>query len=367
MANAYKPNYVMAPGVTLLEMLEERGWTQAELAHRMGRPIKTINEITKGKTSITPETALQLERTLGVSASFWLNNERRYREHLAREHEEGALAQHASWLKELPVKKMIDWGWIPAARTAGERVREVLKFFAIANPMPWPELAGLAAGAASRKSLVYDSHSAALAAWLRRGELEAEKVATAPYDEQKLRLILPTLRGLTLESQASFEQKLRERCRECGVAVVFVPELPGVRVSGVARWLGASGRQKAVVQMSYRYRSNDSFWFTFFHELGHLLLHRKHGLFIDFDGQADTDQQEAEANEFAAEVLIPAAKLSPSKKAIWNESRIRLTAQMLGVHPGILVGRLQYGKALPYRTALNSLKAKLSWAETKAP
>ena len=365
MTNAYKPNYVLAPGATLLEMLEERGWTQAELAHRMGRPLKTINEIVKGKASITPETALQLERTLGASASFWLNNERRYREHLAREDEESSFAQHASWLKELPVKKMIDLGWIPAARTAGERVREVLKFFAIANPMPWPDLGGLASGA-FRKSLVYDSHSAALAAWLRRGELEAEKVATAPYNEQKLRLLLPTLRALTLESQASFEQKLRDLCGECGVAVALVPELPGVRVSGVARWLGALGRQKAVVQMSYRYRSNDSFWFTFFHELGHLLLHRKQGLFIDFEGQKYTDQQEAEANEFAAEVLIPAAKLSPSKKAAWNESRIRATAQMLGIHPGILVGRLQHGKALPYRTALNSLKEKLSWADSKA-
>lgn len=366
MTSAYKPNYVLAPGVTLQEMLEERGWTQAELAHRMSRPLKTINEIVKGKASITPETALQLERTLGVSAGFWLNNERRYREHLAREHEEGTFGQHATWLKELPVKKMIDLGWIPAARTAGERVREVLKFFAIASPMAWPDLGGLASGS-FRKSLVYDSHSAALAAWLRRGELEAEKIPTTIYDERKLRAILPSLRGLTLESQATFERKLRELCGDCGVAVVFVPELPGVRVSGVARWLGSADRQKAAVQMSYRYRSNDSFWFTFFHELGHLLLHRRQGLFIDFDDQSDTDQEEDEANEFAAETLIPAAKLTPSKKAPWSESRIRATAQMLGIHPGILVGRLQHGKALPYRTALNSLKAKLVWPAKETP
>jgi len=58
---------------------------------------------------------------------------------------------------------------------------------------------------------------------------------------------------------------------------------------------------------------------------------------------------------------IPAAKLTPSKKKAWSESRIRATAQMLAVHPGILVGRLQHGGALPYRTALNSLKAKLCW------
>ena len=77
--NQYTPDYVSPPGETLQEVLEERGMSQAELAERTGRPKKTINEIINGKAAITPETALQLERVLGIPASFWNNRERRYR------------------------------------------------------------------------------------------------------------------------------------------------------------------------------------------------------------------------------------------------------------------------------------------------
>lgn len=86
--NEYAPDSVSLPGDTLQEVLEDREMTQADLAERMGRPKKTVNEIIQGKTAITPETALQLERVLGVPASFWNNLERNYREHQARKEEE---------------------------------------------------------------------------------------------------------------------------------------------------------------------------------------------------------------------------------------------------------------------------------------
>ena len=77
--NQYMPDNVSPPGDTLLETIETLGISQSELAERMGRPKKTINEIIKGKTAVTPDTALQLERVLGVPASFWNNRVRQYR------------------------------------------------------------------------------------------------------------------------------------------------------------------------------------------------------------------------------------------------------------------------------------------------
>ncbi|MEY2914970.1 MAG: hypothetical protein RLZZ184_4279 [Cyanobacteriota bacterium] len=91
--NRYNPDYVSPPGDTLLEVLEHRGMTQAELAERTGRPKKTINEIIKGKAAITPETALQLERVFNIPASFWNNRERHYREFLAQKEEKKRLAK----------------------------------------------------------------------------------------------------------------------------------------------------------------------------------------------------------------------------------------------------------------------------------
>ncbi|MDB9535667.1 HigA family addiction module antitoxin [Dolichospermum planctonicum CS-1226] len=97
--NRYNPDYVSHPGDTLLEVLEDRGMTQAELAERTGRPKKTINEIIKGKAAITPETALQLERVFNIPASFWNNRERHYREFLAQKEEKKRLAKQVPWLK----------------------------------------------------------------------------------------------------------------------------------------------------------------------------------------------------------------------------------------------------------------------------
>ena len=88
----YMPDFVTPPGETLLEMLVERSMTQVELAERTGRPKKTINEIIQGKTIITPETSIQLERVFGVPAEFWTNRESRYRESLAKKEEAERLA-----------------------------------------------------------------------------------------------------------------------------------------------------------------------------------------------------------------------------------------------------------------------------------
>src|SRR5206468_3775093 len=125
------------PGATLLETLEALGMTQSELAERMGRPTKTVNEIINGKAAITPETALQLERVLGVPARFWSNRERHYREHLAQIEEEGKLQANVNWLNELPVKHMINLGWVRRCDTKVEQIRELLHFFGVASPVCW--------------------------------------------------------------------------------------------------------------------------------------------------------------------------------------------------------------------------------------
>ena len=102
----YEPDYAVPPGETLAEVLEEIGIPQKELAERTGRPVKTINEIVKGKAAITPETALQLERALGVPASFWNGRERRYRELLARQREARRLQRQVTWIENFPITSM---------------------------------------------------------------------------------------------------------------------------------------------------------------------------------------------------------------------------------------------------------------------
>ena len=82
--NEYRPDRVSPPGETLAELLSEHGLTLAEFAAKLGMPTRAINEIVEGKAAISPETAIHLERVLGVPAAFWSNLEREYRDHLAR-------------------------------------------------------------------------------------------------------------------------------------------------------------------------------------------------------------------------------------------------------------------------------------------
>lgn len=340
---AHTPDQISPPGATLAELLEGRGMTQAELAARTGRPKQHINEIVAGKAPITHDMAIQLERSLGAPAAFWNNREARYREHLARQAEHDRLSSQIEWLAQFPVKEMTKWGWLKPVQDKVEQVRELLNYFGVASPVEWRDIWSNRQFA-FRKSEAFESHLGALSAWLRRGEVVAREIASQPFDESRLRASLPKLRALTLAGEPSeFVPRITELCAAAGVAVVFVPELTGCRASGVTQWLTP---EKALIQLSLRYKTDDHLWFTFFHEVGHILLHGKKDVFVEWDG-ADTDKEQ-QANRFAAESLIPAAQWkSIRSKGLYSKAAIRNFAASVGVAPGIVVGRLQHEHLLP--------------------
>ena len=165
--NSYIPNFVSPPGDTLLEIINDRSISQADLARRMGRPKKTINEIIQGKTSITSETALQLEKVLGASAGFWLNRQKHYDEYLAKKTERDQLSNLSEWVERLPVKRMIELGWIEKKDDNVHKVVEILRFFGVASPEQW-DLIAKKTVAAFRLAKKFDSSTEDITAWLRK-------------------------------------------------------------------------------------------------------------------------------------------------------------------------------------------------------
>ena len=355
MKNKFLPNYAVPPGETLLETIEAIGMSQAELAERTRRPKKTINEIIKGKASITPDTALQLERVLGIPAGFWNNLERNYQETLARLSEEERLQKQINWLDELPLNAMIKLNWIKPCKNKVQQLQEVLNYFGVASPDRWKEK-WLGPQVSFRKSHVFQSHPGALASWLRNGELEAQKIDCKPFNGNQFRSTLSQIRALTNQPPETFQPETVRLCAESGVAVTFVPELPQTKVNGATWWLNP---QKAVIQLSLRYKSDDQLWFSFFHEAGHILLHGKKEIFIEDDKQ---DIQEHEANNFAADILIPTTKFQQiTKLERISKVAIKNFASEIGIAPGIVVGRLQHDGNLP-PSHCNDLKRRLKWA-----
>ncbi len=352
----YEPDYAIAPGETLQEALEALGMPQAELAERTGLTPKTINLIVKGTAPITPATALQLERVLGVPAGFWNSREVQYREALARRDEIARLEQQVPWLGKVPFEAMAKLGWIARHPEPAVQLREVLGFFGMASVEQW-EAFWASPGAAFRASEAFVKDPGAVAAWLRKGELQAQSITTKPYEARRFKAALKRARALTAEPPEVFCDELASACAEAGVAVTFVRELPRLRTSGATRWLSPS---KALIQLSLRYKTDDHLWFTFFHEAAHILLHGKREVFLE-DDTLDTEK-EREANRMAADLLIPPQDYRAliAGHTHFSKTAIRGFAKRIGIAPGIVVGRLQHDGRLPM-THCNDLKRRFRW------
>lgn len=359
---AWQPDWAVAPGEILLEALQDRGMSQSELARRMGRPVKTINEIANGKAAITPDTAIQLERALGISATFWNNLESAYREHLARERARQELEDAAAWADAFPINDLVRHNLLERGPTKGDTLAGLLRYFAVASPRAW-ESQWLAPAVSLRESPAFASSPHAVAAWLRWGEITAADIETKPFDAKRFREALHEIRGLTRrEPFAQIVARVQEICASAGVALVLTPELGKTRLSGAARWLSPD---KAIIQLSLRHKSDDHFWFSFFHEAAHV-LRRKREAFVD---AADAEREDADKEEQAADRFARDSLISPSDYVDFVAARsftseaVRHFAKQQGIAPGIVVGRLQREHLLD-RSHLNDLKKSIQWARS---
>jgi HTH-type transcriptional regulator/antitoxin HigA len=351
--NQYRPTSISHPGESLKDFLEEREMSQAELAERAGRPKKTINEIIKGKAPIMPDTAIQLERVLGAPASFWMNRQRLYDEHAARQKSDSELTANIDWLQGFNIGELVRAGWIKPFNDKLSQLKELLQFFGVNSPEQW-KIVWQSSEAIYRRSPAFEINSKPTSAWLRKGELEAEKLQCASFNQAAFRSALVEMRRLTLRHFDDFRRDLVDKFASVGVAVIFLRPLRGVPVWGVTRWITPS---KALIQLSMRGKYEDIFWFTFFHEAGHIIQHGKSAVFMETDRLKD--DRENEADEFAQKLLIPQSYWRPftSSRRHFSSQDVEALARQLEISPAIVVGRLQHEKLLP-KTHLNKLRRK---------
>ncbi|MGH3304434.1 MAG: helix-turn-helix domain-containing protein [Streptosporangiaceae bacterium] len=331
-------DYATPPGDTLRDLLEEQGLTQRDLARRAGLSAKHVNRLLQGVVPLSPNVAQRLEHVTGTPARLWNRLEANYRSDLERLRAQRDLAECSGWADDMPVRELVRRGMLPdEPRDNASRVEQLLSFFGVASVEAYQDVYGDMA-CAFRQSKAYPARPGAVAAWLRLGEIAAQDIRCAPFDKAGLQAALPQLRALTIEADDAYGPKLQEICAANGVAVVFVEEVTGARASGVMRWLTPA---KALIQLSFRYRTDDHLWFTFFHEVGHVLRHGKTEVWIEGRADADGDPREAEADRFARDILIPATDARALGR-LTSPSAVREYAAAIGIAPGIVVGRLQH-------------------------
>ena len=354
MAHTFSPDYAIAPGDTLREVIEEKGISQADLSMRTGLTKKTINQIIAGVAAISYETAEKLEMVLGIPARFWNSRESQYRECLMRKTEAERLEADVAWLKLIPVRDLIARGYISPKSNKGHLVMEVLKFFQVSAVGAWNEV-WLQPQVQFRGAQAHDNHPGYVAAWVRIGEIAASKVECEPYDEKRFRAAVVAIRQLMTQPASVWFPQMKTLCAAAGVAVVLVPEIPSAGVSGVTKWVT---KDKAILLLSLKYKTDDQFWFSFFHEACHILKHKK--IIFYENGHSKDAPDEREANLFASSILIPPQYVDKLRLSKTRAEIVRF-AQMLNVPTGIVVGRLQHDKIIP-PTHFYDLKTKYKWS-----
>lgn len=364
----FHPDFTQPPGEYLEDALESRGIRKADFATRCGRPAKTISEIISGTTAITPETALQFERVLDISASVWMALEAKHRLHLARARSKQDLRACVHWSQNFPVREMQQKGFLPFRTDPIEIVESLLNFFGVSTVKAWEDYwSDRVAAARFKQSTNISANSYSVAAWLRRGDAESYAIDCEDYDEAEFRAALGRARELTRKRWDSFRDELVQRCAKAGVAIALVPDLHKTCLRGAAYW---RAKNRAVIILSDRMKYEHSFWFAFFHEAMHILLHSKKALFLDYDDKRGGEEsaEETEADEAGANALISTQQLREflalygTRKDNYSSAVVEEYAKRISIDPSLLLARLQRDGFVDYKSFLNkTLKHKMEF------
>ena len=354
MSKSFQPDWISPPGNTIIDILGERQIPIDTFAERMNFSVTQANNLLIGLGSITLDVAEQLADFLGASKEFWIRREHQYRDSVINLEK----IEQDSWLSSLPIKDMIKFGYVS---NQGDRLTECLHFFNIPDIQSWKQRYSKELSSVNfRTSLTFENHPASVATWIRMGEIDTQNIECAPWNLSLFQESLTKIRALARQKDPQiFIPKLKEICAACGVAIGVVKTPNGCSASGATKFIDTN---RALLLLSFRHLSDDQFWFTFFHEAGHLILHGKDTLFIEEKpNQNDVwDIREEEANNFSAEVLIPTefryelSRIPLHKRGIVNFS------MKVGISPGIVIGQMQFSGRIRHNQ-LNSFKRRYKW------
>ena len=354
-SNEYLPQSVSHPGETLAEKLNELGMAQKEFAIRTNKPEQTIIKVISGESSITPDMAVQFENVLKIPAHFWLNRQQNYDISIARLKLIESLETGKEWAKSFPYPDMVKYGWLPSTNNLMERTQELYNFFSIANYVSWEGVyCKQKSKSLFRISLAHTKEAHAVSAWLRQGEIQAQKINAPNFDVKKFKANLHTIKSVMAEHPTDYFQQLQQLCLQAGVKVVYTPCLPKAPIHGSTRWLGDT----PLIQLSARYKQNDRFWFTFFHEVGHILLHGKKYISLENIEYIDIDvEKEKEADDFAIEwTFSKEQEQEVLNSDALTEGAIIEFAKKFNTHPALIIGRFHHSKQLPYSKGRQFIK-----------
>lgn len=357
----FEPNWASPPGDTITRLAAAESVPIHELAVRIGFDDDVFAGIMEGRVRIIGEIADTLSAELGASPQFWSERYNQFVADKSRVSSAVPAPSLSTWGQSFPVRTLRELGWLPKGSRGEHLSEDILRFFGCDSISGWNERYSIGIGqVAFRTSFAFQADEMATLAWLRVGEMQCEHLPLARFSASEFKKCLPELKRLCAYKHPDiFFAKLQQSCAECGVGLVSSKAPQGCRASG-ATWTNAKGNP--VIMLSFRHMSEDHFWFTFFHEAAHVILHGTDHISVDGADPSPLggSQYEDEADTFAHESLVPADLRDEMLKAVPTRPHIRRIAREAGVTPGIIVGQLQKAGALqPHQ--FNDLKRRYKW------
>jgi HTH-type transcriptional regulator / antitoxin HigA len=352
----FTPDWFSKPGDSLRALMQRRGIAAQQLAEKLNGGASTVRGLLSGSVAIDAKRAKFLSEHVGGGVDFWLKRQANYDAALDRA-VSAAECDADLWFTRVPSVNPHPRSQNEAERR--EHLRKRLAFFNVATIRAWEARYGrLLSDTRFRTTETFASSKVAVLLWLRHGELEADMTLTRPWKPANLRDRVDAIRKLSkISHPARFIPKLRQLCAEAGVAVVVIKAPKGCYASGASTLVAPD---KAMVLLSFRYRADDQFWFTVFHEVGHLLLHGAR-TFVD-DRNTPNSESEQEANEFARSCIIPDSRMAEFESLRGERNAVLRFSVSVGVAPGLTVGQLQRRQIIKHHS-LNSLKRYWTWDE----
>ncbi|MCO5218857.1 MAG: helix-turn-helix domain-containing protein [Thermomicrobiales bacterium] len=340
-----QPAEVFPPGEFIKDTLEDRGWTQEDLAEILGRHASAVAELISGKRELNVEWARGLAEAFDTSPQVWLNLESAYRLAQGGSGTNGGIRKRARVYEKAPVREMQRRGWIAGSKDPDVLERELSTFYGVDSLDVEPTHLAFAA----RKSSQYVMETTpSERAWIQQVVRKAGEVTVSAYSSEALARAIPQL-AAAAETEEGVEQVGRILAA-AGIPFVVVKHLSGTRIDGGCVMVD----DKPIIGLSLRYGRIDNFWFTLLHELGHA---RQGVSSLDRDLMQQPDNGDSQmgsevyANDFAANTLLPdsslSADLGDSIDAIDDTVIMHLSAKHR-LHPGIIVGRLQHNGLYGY-------------------
>lgn len=343
----YKDIMAFHPGYYVADIIDDMGISQTEFATRLGTTGKTVSKLVNGQINLSTDLAKKLSVMTGTSIELWLSLQSTFDQKVLE------IEKEKDFNIQENIARLIDYSYFvrvtgaPAVSNIHDKVLNLCKYFMVSDLRVLKEpdfLVNFRTGI----STVEEKNVINSRAWIQTAMNIAKNIETEPFDAKKLMTYLPELRSMTVQSPEVFYPRMKDIFASCGIAFVLLPHLKNSGVNGAVKWVNTS---RVVLAMNNRGVDADKFWFSLFHELKHVLQQKIKTVFISANEdnmQQVDDELELEADTFATNYLIPPDKLrafAPSRYT--SDEEICRFADSIGIHPGIVAGRLQHEKIIP--------------------